>query len=85
MTPRLRYLTSPGCHLCDRGRAIAERLASQGHYELFELGWDDPWSQERIERDAVAFPPALYLDERLLGYGRLSERRLRRLLEAVPA
>ncbi len=85
MTSSLRYLTSPDCHLCERGRDIAEKLADEAGIELVELTWTEPWARERIERDAVAFPPALYLEDRLLGYGRLSERRLRKLVMAVPA
>lgn len=81
----LVFVTAPDCHLCAHGRPIVERLARSIGSSIRELGWDDEEAAALIRRDGVPFPPALYLDGRLLGFGRLSERRLRRLARAVPA
>ncbi len=83
MAARLLYITAPGCHLCERGRPIVAALAAENGFDVREVDWDDAAAREATERDGVLFPPAVYLDERLLGYGRLSERRLRKQVATV--
>jgi hypothetical protein len=82
---RLVYLTSPDCAFCTDGRAIVQRLASEMGLVIAELAWDSPRGKSLVKRGGAFFPPAVYLDDRLLGYGRLSERRLRKQLARVPA
>jgi len=81
----LRYLTAHDCHLCERGRGIVDALASDLDLSVEEIPWADEEATALVTRDGVPFPPALYRGDRLLGFGRLSERRLHKLLEAVPA
>ena len=50
-----------------------------------EVQWRSPEGQELVRRDGVPFPPALYIDGVLAGYGRLSEGRLRRVLKYRPS
>ena len=77
---RLVYVTAPNCHLCEHGREVVDRLAAEKGFAVEEIAWDSERATALIERDGVALPPALYLGEDLVGFGRLSERRLRKLL-----
>ncbi len=81
----LVYITATDCHLCGAGRPIVARLAEEIGAPVRELDWDGAEAQALLERGGALFPPALYVDDRLLGFGRLSERRLRKLMGAVPA
>ena len=81
----LLYVSAPDCHLCEDGRRIVEALARGAGLGVVELRWSEARARELTERDGVPFPPAVYLDDRLLGYGRLSARRLRKVLAQVPA
>lgn len=83
MASHLIYITAPGCHLCERGRSIVRELAERAGLELVEVGWDEPAARTLTDLDGVPFAPALYLEDRLLGYGRLSERRLRKQMVGV--
>ena len=83
MATQLTYVSAPDCHLCERGRTIVHDLAEEASLDVVEVGWSDASARGLTERDGVPFPPALYLDDRLLGYGRLSERRLRKQLTGV--
>ncbi len=76
-------ISTPDCHLCERAKTILGRLAETYPLELSELGWEDPAAQSRLREDGVPFPPAVYLDGSLAGYGRLSEGAIRKRLEAM--
>ncbi len=48
---------------------------------VHEIPWASPDGQALVARQSALFPRALLLDGRFVGFGRLSELRLRRLLE----
>ncbi len=84
MKPDARHLTlvtAPECHLCEHARQVLARLGRDQRLMPSEVRWDSPEGQALVRRDGVPFPPALYIDGTLAGYGRLSEGRLRRILE----
>jgi hypothetical protein len=83
MTSRLTLVSAVDCHLCSHGRIVARRLASELNLEVMELAWESP-EADIVRRDGVPFPPALYADDELLGYGRISEGEVRRRLARVP-
>lgn len=78
---RATLVTAPNCHLCEHARHVLARLGRIWPFELAETAWESPEGRALVQRDGVPFPPALYVDGRLYGYGRLSEGLLRRLLE----
>jgi len=82
---RVILVTAPACHLCDRARRVVARLESARPLAVSEVQWRSPEGQELVRRDGVPFPPALYIDGVLAGYGRLSEGRLRRVLKYRPS
>ena len=82
MTTRLTLVTTADCHLCGHARSVAQRLAADLKTEINEIAWESP-EADVVRRDGVPFPPALYADDELLGYGRISERVVRRRLTKV--
>ncbi|HZD80039.1 MAG TPA: hypothetical protein VE646_08365 [Actinomycetota bacterium] len=82
---RLSYVTVPHCHFCEDGRAIVRRLSADSGIPAEHLDWHSDAGARLLAIEPAPFPPALYLGDRLLGYGRLSERRLRKLLRRIPA
>ena len=82
MTTRLTLVTAADCHLCGHARSVAQRLAADLKTELNEIAWESS-EADVVRRDGVPFPPALYADDELLGYGRISEGGVRRRLTRV--
>jgi hypothetical protein len=81
----LVYVTSPDCTLCIEGAELVDRLRSEFGLTMIELAWESPEGNALVEQAGLLFPPALFLDGHLLGYGRLSERRLRKELSRLAA
>jgi hypothetical protein len=84
-TQSLTYVTAPNCHFCEEGRAIVVHLAQESGFPVEEVEWGSAQATKLTKHEPPLFPPAVYLDEKLLGYGRLSERRLRKLMREVAA
>jgi hypothetical protein len=78
-------VTAPECHLCEHARRVLSRLQRAWPLVVEEVDWRSSEGQALIQQDSVPFPPALYVGGELYGYGRLSEGRLRRLLEGRAA
>jgi hypothetical protein len=77
-------LTSDGCSLCEHGRAVLSELAEQGLLSWREV---DAESDEGCGLAAVAPPlrPVLFGPDGIWGYGRLSQKRVRRRCASVVA
>ena len=77
-------LTASDCHLCAHGRELLGELEASGLLTWREVDADSD-EGHRLAAGAPPLRPVLYdQDERVVGYGRLSTKRLRRLLaEAV--
>ena len=73
-------LTAEGCHYCARARQVVALLARDWPLAVTEVPMDTPEGAAMALRDGIAFPPGIYLDGALVGYGRLSEGKLRRRL-----
>jgi glutaredoxin len=75
VTPLL-LLTAPDCHLCKHGKAVLDELGVAWH----EVECDSE-AGRKLAAGAPPMRPVLYGDDgRVLGYGRLSRRRLRKQL-----
>ena len=78
-------ITAVDCHLCEHAREVLASIAGQIALSVTEVPWDSDDGRSLVSRDGVAFPPAVYVDGSLAGYGRISERALRkRLNEPAP-
>ena len=76
----LVYVTIPDCAFCIDGGVLVSELAAEFGLAVVELPWESSEGKALVEQAGALFPPALFVDRRFLGYGRLSERRLRREL-----
>lgn len=74
----LVLLTAPDCHLCAHGRGVLDALGVPWR----EVSTSSVEGQE-LEASAPPMRPVLFADGRVIGYGRLSEGRVRRQLGHV--
>ena len=77
--PALTLITSSECHLCEHGRRVMAALQAESSIEVHEIAWESDEAAS-LRDGASLFPPAVYLNRQLLGYGRLSEGALRKRL-----
>jgi hypothetical protein len=75
-------VTAEDCHLCHDGLEVLERLAREFRLEVVPIDLDSPRGQELARSNRIVFPPGLFLDGEFIGFGRVSERRVRKLLSA---
>ena len=77
--PSLLLITAADCRLCAHAREVLARLGREAR----EVDIDSGEARELAATGVpLAFLPVLWDGSRVLGYGRLSERRLRRDLAA---
>jgi len=75
----LFFYTKSECPLCDHGRAVAERIAQRFSLPIVQVDIEsDPALRARFGERV----PVLTLNERELGWGRLSERALAHALQS---
>lgn len=73
----LVYITSPDCHLCEHGREVLDAV----EIERREIAADSDEASALAARGIpLSFLPVLTDGARVIAYGRLSERRLRKEL-----
>ncbi|HEY8863293.1 MAG TPA: thioredoxin family protein [Candidatus Dormibacteraeota bacterium] len=80
----LTLITASDCHLCERARKVLRSVSEETRLVVREIAWEGEEASSLVRRDGVPFPPAVYVNGSLAGYGRLSERALRRRLAEVP-
>ena len=74
----LTYVTTEDCHFCEHGRAVLDQLG----VERREISVDSAEAEQLAAAGIpVSFLPVLTDGERVIAYGRFSEKRLRRELE----
>jgi hypothetical protein len=77
MSKQLVFVTSHDCHLCEHGREVLAVLGLAAR----ELDVESVEAQELAGQGVpLAFLPVLWDGERVLAYGRFSEKRLRKEL-----
>ena len=79
--PRVLLVSAPDCHFCAQAKAALDRLRREYALEVQEVSLASPEGQDLAARHGILFPPGLFLDGTFVGFGRASERKLRRLLE----
>jgi glutaredoxin len=73
-------LTRRDCALCDHAKQVLTTLGDEFPLEVRELDLATSEGRALGVTTGMAFPPALLIDGEPVGFGRLSERRLRREL-----
>jgi hypothetical protein len=76
----LTYVTAPRCGFCEHGRGVLADLAAEFPLAIREVTLDSPEGRDAATRWRVPYPPIVLVGGRLAGYGRLSTKRLRRVL-----
>jgi hypothetical protein len=84
-TRHVLLLTAADCHPCEHGKDVLSRLGRDIPLAVEEVTLESHRGQELARQFGVLFPPGLFLDGSFVGFGRVSERKLRKLLEQRPA
>lgn len=74
-------VTSPACHLCEDALEALAELGRDFPIRVREIGMDTAEGRELVLTHRPAMPPAVLVDGALFSAGRLSRKKLRRLLE----
>ncbi len=73
-------LSQADCSLCEHAKGVLARVGQDYPLEVTEIDLASPKGRDFAARAGVMFAPGMLLDGRPFGYGRISERRLRRVL-----
>jgi hypothetical protein len=73
----LVLLSADDCHLCEHGKKVLTELAGEGVLSWREVPADSEEGRT-LELTAPPMRPVLYANGHVVGYGRLSAKRLRR-------
>ncbi|HEX9357434.1 MAG TPA: glutaredoxin family protein [Streptosporangiaceae bacterium] len=77
---RVTLLSQADCALCEHAKKVLARVGEDHPIEVTEIDLASPQGRDLAGRARVMFAPGILLDGRPFGYGRLSERKLRRAL-----
>jgi len=77
---RVTLLTQSDCAYCERAKDVLARVGAEHRLTVEELRLETPEGRELAVRHGVLFAPGILLDGEPFGYGRLSEKKLRREL-----
>lgn len=84
-TTYVLLLTAHDCHLCEQGKGTLGTLRREFPLEIEEVALESERGRELSERFGVLFPPGLFIDGEFVGFGRVSERKVRKLLQQLSA
>ena len=73
-------LTQPSCSMCDFAKHVLTRVGMDYPLEIREIPLGSPDGRALATEHGVLFAPGILVDGELFGYGRLSEKKLRRQL-----
>ena len=79
----ITLLTQPDCALCEHAKKVLARIGEDHPLHITEIDLASPRGRELADRTRVMFAPGILLDGQPFGYGRLSERKLRRALQCM--
>jgi glutaredoxin len=82
---RITLLTQDDCAFCDQAKTVLNRLSDQHLLEIHEIRLDSAHGRALAVQHAVLFAPGVLLNGAMFSHGRLSEKKLRRALEHLPA
>ena len=81
MTVEVTLLTQEACGFCDDAKQILDRLAGEFPLAVTEVDLRSAAGERLAADGGIMFPPGILVDGEPFGYGRPSERKLRRELE----
>lgn len=81
----ITLLVQSSCSLCDHAKTVLSRVASDHPLTVREIDLAAEEGRALAERGGVLFAPGIFVDGAPFGFGRLSEKRLRKALAARTA
>jgi len=78
-------LTQADCALCEHAKKVLARVGADHPIQVTEIDLASERGRALAAEAGVHFAPGVLVDGRPFGYGRLSERRLRRALGRLAA
>ena len=81
MTVEVTLLTQDACGFCDDAKQVLDRLAGEFPLAVTEVDLRTAEGERLAVEGGIMFPPGIFVDGEPFGYGRPSERKLRRELE----
>ena len=79
----ITLLTQADCGYCEHAKAVLARVGADHPLEVTEIDITGEEGCALAARAGVMFAPGLLIEGRPFGYGRISERRLRRTLQRL--
>jgi len=79
----ITLLTQTDCGLCEHAKEVLARVGADHPLAVTEIDLGSDEGRAIALSAGVMFAPGLLLDGRPFGYGRISERRLRRTLQRL--
>lgn len=76
----ITVLTQPECSYCESAKQVLERLSAEYRLQITEVDLRSERGRALAGRAGVLFAPGVLVDGEPFSYGRLSERKLRRVL-----
>jgi glutaredoxin len=78
---QITLLTQPSCAMCELAKEILARLGNEYPLSVSEVDLCSDEGKRLAAEAGVLFAPGVLVDGQTFSYGRLSERKLRRLLD----
>jgi glutaredoxin len=76
-------LTQPDCTYCEHAKEVLARVGQDHPVTVEEVDLRSPEGQQLATEHGVLFAPGIFVDGQPFGFGRLSEKKLRRYLIRV--
>ena len=81
----ITLLTQEDCAYCEHAKQVLARVGADHPLEVTEISLASEQGRALAVQAEVHFAPGVLVDGRPFGYGRISERRLRRTLQRLVA
>ena len=81
----ITLLTQEDCAYCEHAKKVLAAVGEDHPLKITEIDIRGAEGRALAARAGVMFAPGLLVDGRPFGYGRISERRLRRTLQKLAA
>jgi len=81
----ITLLTQEDCAYCEHAKKVLAAVGEDHPLKITEIDMRGAEGRALAARAGVMFAPGLLVDGRPFGYGRISERRLRRTLQRLSA
>jgi glutaredoxin len=78
---RIALLIQDNCVLCEQAKEVLVRVADDFPLVVEEIDLGSEQGRRLAQRGGVMFAPGVFVDDQMFGFGRLSEKKLRRALQ----